>query len=631
MSNIKFSIIIPAYNAEPYIHELLECLNKQMTDETEVILIDDGSDKPLKLKKNYPWISHFSRHKNKGISYTRNKGLELAKGELINFLDADDMVSDNFISYILGRIDEEWDYMDLSWKSLEDDHFWFKLNSDSDSLTNPSASTRVFRRSFIGDTRFPEKKDASEDEHFTRHLDIKHAKHICATDFMYFYRTEVPNSNSKKFLNAEKKTKRIGYYFKTVTKDMTYLIDEFKKEDETNEVFLLTYKNEIPELSRYCQIWSPPKGLRVMEARGEATNLFNVIPKPIKTQVVLYRSQIDVIGGIETFIYSFCKKMSKYYDICVVYDTISNEQMARLIEIVPVVKNNLDAPIICDTLIINSIGETIPRNVTFKKSVQMVHCLKQGTWHIPQDRDYIVNVSQASKDSFGEQAKNGIVIHNLSVSAPVQKSLLLVSAIRVGASDKMGNDERCVKFAQLLKKAEIPFMWIYFGNRAMRNAPQEMIYGGLVNDIRPYVAKADYLVQLSGAEAFSYSLLESLECHTPVIVTPLAQNADMGIVDGLNSYVVPFDVDGFDVKKILQIPEFEYLHDNEGIVAEWRGILGNTRPKGGYKPKKEVEVIVTKEYKDLQRGELMKIGTHFITKLVRAYELQGLGFVKIID
>ena len=171
--SIRFSIIIPAYNAEPYIHELLECLDKQMTDEAEVILIDDGSKRPLKLKKDYPWISHFSRQKNHGISYTRNKGLELAKGEIINFLDADDMVSNNFISYILGRIDEEWDYMDLSWKSLEDDHFWFKLNSDRDSLSNPSASTRVFRRSFIGDTRFPEKKDASEDEHFTRHLGIR--------------------------------------------------------------------------------------------------------------------------------------------------------------------------------------------------------------------------------------------------------------------------------------------------------------------------------------------------------------------------------------------------------------------------------------------------------------------------
>lgn len=631
MSNIKFSIIIPCYNAEPYIHELLECLDKQMTDETEAIVIDDGSKPTLKLKKKYPWISHFSRQKNKGISITRNKGLELAKGELINFLDADDMVADNYVSYILSRIDEEWDYMDLSWKSLEDDRFWFKLNSDRDSLSNPSASTRVFRRSFIGDTRFPEKKDASEDEHFTRHLDIKHAKHVCATEFMYFYRTEVPNSNSKKFLNDEKKTKRIGYYFSHVTKDMSYLIDEFKKEDEVNEIFLLTNKNDIPELAKYCQIWCPPKGIRVMEARGESTNLLKVIPRPIKTQVVVYRSQIDVIGGIETFIYSFCKQMSKHYDITVVYDSISTEQMARLIEICPVVKNNPDIPIICDTLIVNSIGEQIPRNITYKKSVQMVHCIKQNNWSIPQDRDVIVNVSQASKDSFGEQAKKGVVIHNLTCSEKPNKCLLLVSALRVGANDKQGNDARCIKFAQLLRNAEIPFMWIYFGNKIMKDAPKEMIYGGLTNNIRPYVAKADYLVQLSGSEAFSYSLLESLECHTPVIVTPLAQNADMGIVDGVNGYVVPFEVDGFDVTKILKIPEFEYTHDNEKIIEQWRKILGNTKPKGGYKPKKEVDVIVTREYRDMQRDEIMKVGTRFTTKMARAYELYGLGFVKIVE
>ena len=629
--SIRFSIIIPAYNAEPYIHELLECLDKQMTDEAEVILIDDGSKKPLKLKKDYPWISHFSRQKNHGISYTRNKGLELAKGEIINFLDADDMVSDNFISYILSRIDEEWDYMDLSWKSLEDDHFWFKLNSDRDSLSNPSASTRVFRRSFIGDTRFPEKKDASEDEHFTRHLGIKHAKHICATEFLYFYRTTVPNSNSKKFLNDEKKTKRIGYFFNHVTADKTYLIDEIKKEDEVNEVFLLTYKNDLPELEKYCQIWNPPHPLRVMEARGESTSLFTVIPRPIKTQVVVFRSSIDVIGGIETFIYSFCKQMSKYYDITVVYDSIANEQLAKLIEICPVVKNNPAIPIQCDTLIVNSIGEAIPRNITYKKSIQMVHCLKQNNWSIPQDRNHIVNVSQASKDSFDEQAKDGIVIHNLTTEEDTKKALLLVSALRVGAADKQGNDERCIKFANLLRKAQIPFMWAYFGTRQMTNAPKEMIYGGLVQDIRPYVAKADYLVQLSGSEAFSYSLLESLELHTPVIVTPLAQNADMGIVDGLNSYIVPFEVDGFDVKKILNIPKFEYKHDNAGIIKQWRELLGNTKPKGGYKPKKEAEVEVIREYRDMQRGEMMKLNSRFTASYGRALELQNLGFVRIIN
>jgi glycosyltransferase involved in cell wall biosynthesis len=629
--NVRFSIIIPAYNAEPYIHELLECLDKQMTDEAEVILIDDGSKRPLKLKKDYPWISHFSRQKNQGISVTRNKGLELAKGEIINFLDADDMVSDNFISYILSRIDEEWDYMDLSWKSLEDDHFWFKLNSDRDSLSNPSASTRVFRRSFIGDTRFPEKKDASEDEHFTRHLGIRHAKHICATEFLYFYRTEVPNSNSKKFLNDEKKTKRIGYFFKNVTKDMTYLIDEIKKEDEVNEVFLLTYRNELPELEKYCQIWCPPKGLRVMETLGEKNSYFSIVPRPIKTQVAIFRTSIDRIGGIETFIYSFCKQMSKYYDITVIYDSISTEQLGRLAEICPVMKVNPAVPIICDTLIVNSIGDVIPRNITYKKSIQMVHCLKQNNWQIPQDRDVIVNVSQASKDSFGEQAKGGIVIHNLTTEEKVHKALLLVSALRVGADDKQGNDARCIKFAEMLDRAGIKYIWLYFGNRQMKNEPKNMTYCGLTLDIKPYIAKADYLVQLSGSEAFSYSLLEALELHTPVIVTPLAQNAEMGIVDGQNAYVVPFDLEGFDVKKILSVPKFNYEHDNAEIINQWRNLLGNTKPTGNYKPKPEVNVEVIVQYRDLQLDETLPIGTRRVMKFARALELQGLGFVRILD
>ena len=114
---------------------------------------------------------------------------------------------------------------------------------------------------------------------------------------------------------------------------------------------------------------------------------------------------------------------------------------------------------------------------------------------------------------------------------------MLISALRVGAEDKQGNDERCIKFANLLDKAEIKYIWLYFGNKPMKNEPANMHYCGLNLDIKPYIAKADYLVQLSGSEAFSYSLLESLECNTPVIVTPLAQNADMGIVDGENGFL----------------------------------------------------------------------------------------------
>lgn len=261
----------------------------------------------------------------------------------------------------------------------------------------------------------------------------------------------------------------------------------------------------------------------------------------------------------------------------------------------------------------------------------MAHCIKQEpNWHIPQDRDYIVNVSQASKDSFGDEAKDGIVINNLTDGEKTDKALLLVSALRVGASDKQGNDERCIKFSRMLDRAGIKYIWLYFGDKQLKNEPENMQYCGMRLDIKPFIARADYLVQLSGSEAFSYSLLEALECKTPVIVTPLAQNADMGIEDGKNAYIVPFEVDGFDVLKLFKKPRFEYHHDNESIIKQWRDLIGDMTPTHSYQPKKQVEVEVTRQYYDLQREETMNIGTRYITTYARAFDLESVGFVRII-
>lgn len=629
MSSIKFSIIIPCYNAEPYIYMLLKVLDTQVTNEVEVILIDDGSKKPVKA--DYKWLK-VVRQRNRGISKTRNRGLEMAHGELVAFIDADDLVAENYVEYILSRIDEEWDYMDLSWKSLEDDHFYFKLRNDRDSLTNPSASTRVFRRSFIGDNRFPEKKDACEDEHFTRHLGLKKARHICATDFMYFYRTSTPDSNSKRFLRGECNTKRIVYFFKEITSEMSYLIDEIRKEDEINEIIVMTNNNALSELEDYAQVMAPTT-LNVYEKRGEETKLLTLIPRTENAQVVLYLSQSHIVGGIETFLVSFCNQMKSYYDIVVVYDSMASNLLYKLSSCVKVLKNDYKNMISCDSLIMVRILDNIPPNIKYKKCIRMAHCIKQEpSWIIKKDCDFVVNVSQASKDSFGEEAAGSTVIHNLTYSEENERCLLLVSAIRVGAVDKLGNDYRCVQFAQKLNALKIPFIWIYFGDKPMPKTPDNMLYGGLKENMRPYIRRADYLVQLSGSEAFSYSLLESLEEHTPVIVTPLEQNKDMKIVDGENAYVFPFEVSEWTddmIKRIVQIPQFEYKHDNEAIVKQWRTLLGKSKPKGNYKPISQVEVIVSQEYFDLQLKETLKPKEKRIMPLQRAIELKEKGLVEI--
>ena len=625
---MKFSILIPCYNAEPYIYELLDTLSPQIQEGVEVILIDDGSKKAV--KSDYPWLK-IIRQKNQGIAKTRNKLLEMSKGEAIGFIDADDLVSANYVDFVLNALEtKEWDYIDLSWKSLEQNVFDFKLKNDSDSLINPSASTRIFKRSFIGNHRFNEKKDAAEDEDFTRHLGIKDAKHICATEYMYYYRTSVPGSNCKKFIEGETETKRIVYYFKEITKNMTYLVDEVKKLDEQHEIIIMTHNNELPELEKYAQFMRV-QPIRAYEARGERTNLINVMPKVLKTQVVVYISQLFSIGGIETFMYSFCKQMSKHYDITVLYESIPTEQLVRLSKIVRTVKNDLNNPVACDSLIMVRIIDDKPRNVTYKQCIRMTHCIKQQPqWIIKKDCDHVVNVSQASKDSFGEEAEGSTVIHNLTDGAKVDRALILVSALRVGANDKQGNDARCVKFAKMLDDANIKYLWLYFGDKPMKNEVENMIYCGMRIDIRPFVKSADYLVQLSGSEAFSYSLLEALEVQTPVLVTPLEQNKDMGIVDGENGYIVPFEVDGFDVTKILNVPKFTYKHDNGAIIKQWRSLLGNTKPKDDYKPESELLVRVVRQYWDIRLDKALDPKTQLTMPYSRALELKDKGFVEVI-
>ena len=622
---IRLSIIIPCYNAEPYIYELLDTLTAQITDEVEVILIDDGSTKPVEC--DIEGVTVY-RQKNSGVSKARNKGIDVAKGEIISFIDADDLVSGNYVAYILNRADEEWDYMDLSWKCLENNNFNYKLFSDSDSLPNPSACTRAFKRSFVGDVRFPERKDAAEDEHFTRHLQIRKAKHICATEMMYFYRMGTPDSTTKAYMSGKKNTKRIAYYFGRVTKDMTYLIDEFKYEDETNEVFLITRENDIPELELYSQIVCPPRTVRAMESRGESNNYVNIIPIPMKTQIVIYTSAIKAVGGVESFVYNFCMCMKDHYDIMALYDEMDPGQMQRLVKFVKCLRNDPRRTIYCDTLIMNRIFDKVPDNVNYKQIVQMTHCIKQNDWHIPQNRDYIVNVSETSKESFGEEA--GTVIHNLIYPEKTDKCLLLISALRVNASDKQGNDERCKQLVQMLRDAQIPFMWIYFGDKRMPNEPEGMIYGGCTLNIRSFIAKADYLVQLSGAEAFSYTMLESLTMNTPLICTDLPQNKEMGIEDGVNAYVLPLDMQGVDVNRFLEIPKFKYKYDNSNLIKKWREILGDTTPKGDYSPNSGVEIEVTREYFDLQLKETLPIRTKRTMSFDRALELVGKGLVKMI-
>ena len=92
MQNPLVSVIIPVYNYDRYLGEAIESVLGQTYQHLEVIVVDDGStDRSSEVAKSFASRGvKYCHQVNAGIGPARNKGVELAQGEFIAFLDADD-------------------------------------------------------------------------------------------------------------------------------------------------------------------------------------------------------------------------------------------------------------------------------------------------------------------------------------------------------------------------------------------------------------------------------------------------------------------------------------------------------------------------------------------------------------
>ena len=104
------SIIVPVYNAEKYLDCCLESIVNQTYEKLQIILIDDGStDRSYQIIQK--WKDKDSRiiavwEENSGQGIARNKGLELATGQYIMFVDADDWLELDSVSCLRKSIEE---------------------------------------------------------------------------------------------------------------------------------------------------------------------------------------------------------------------------------------------------------------------------------------------------------------------------------------------------------------------------------------------------------------------------------------------------------------------------------------------------------------------------------------------
>ncbi len=106
---LRISVIIPAFNAEKYIAQAIASVENQTLSVHEIICVDDAStDSTAKIVTNsFPHVKMITITENSGPSKARNIGIKEAKGDIIAFLDSDDLWPRDKIEYLVGKLQDQ--------------------------------------------------------------------------------------------------------------------------------------------------------------------------------------------------------------------------------------------------------------------------------------------------------------------------------------------------------------------------------------------------------------------------------------------------------------------------------------------------------------------------------------------
>ena len=186
-----FSIIIPSYNYAEYLPDTVQSVFEQSETDFELIILNDGStdsteEVMAKLCEKYPQQLRCYSHPNRGLSGTRNRGVELAKGEYFLFLDSDDKLTRNalktFKQYISIKPDADFligRYYSVSqsgnkkprclWSLSDSREINFRKYITDDSVSMLCSSV-IFRKNIFTRFTFPDHIPQSEDEALFAHI-----------------------------------------------------------------------------------------------------------------------------------------------------------------------------------------------------------------------------------------------------------------------------------------------------------------------------------------------------------------------------------------------------------------------------------------------------------------------------
>lgn len=183
--NEKISIIVPIYNAAPYLDRCIETLIKQTYQNKEIILVNDGSkDNSLSIcelwKTKSPLITVISQ-KNQGVTIARKNGVWASTGSIVAFVDSDDELPLNAIELlydamgssdiVIGQVEfhGKWDWPYSPKNFVVDRKKYLKMMFRS-KCVHGGPFARLFRRSLFDENVFDIPRSINCGEDFLMNL-----------------------------------------------------------------------------------------------------------------------------------------------------------------------------------------------------------------------------------------------------------------------------------------------------------------------------------------------------------------------------------------------------------------------------------------------------------------------------
>lgn len=347
--------------------------------------------------------------------------------------------------------------------------------------------------------------------------------------------------------------------------------------------------------------------------------------KDIEGKIVIYRSFLSKVGGIETAIYNLCEKFKNTYDITYIYDSADPFQLFRLRQTVRCIKYE-GQQIVCDKFIFYGFNPTkILDTVKADDIIQQVCCDIKAINH-KQKIDH--RVTQVFADSLASaqqiqkvHSKPCDVLHNVFLKTQPKRVLHLMTASRL--SWEKGYD-RMKKMAKRMHELDIPFSWEVFTNEKQTEEIDGLIFRESRLDVLDYMHTKDYGIQLSDTESWCCTASEFLLAGVPMILTDFP-SANEQVTDGINGFILNRDLSNLDavIQKMYEsnLKGFEYAYDS---APEWKKVFGK-KSKSEYKYDPAVQVLVKSKlnYWDTVLEKHVKIGDIIEATFDRAKVLAG--------